>query len=321
MDECLEIMRRECAHLEEIGSEEAEDHIKSNQKRGDGACEDAERQIEGTTGEVNASGAGGFTSLRSHGGNRVVGDAPERRPVHKHRTHTDELEPLFENNLLIRILNQRDGSEWLEEHLGIPKSTAAYWKRKITMDIETVDPAQKGAEPEVHKGGLRHDQGSSVPGAAGEERRGDQGGCPVRNAGVVGSETSGSAISRREFGDGAPDADSLGMVVAEIAQEEKANSRSGPGESIREAHSGASAGSGTRRHDQLRRDGIPVVRRRRVHMGSPGRGWNPNSCGGKREAIPHRYESGDDGWTETAIVRDREGKDDAIRDGFGSGEG
>jgi hypothetical protein len=39
--------------------------IESNQKRGEDACEDVDRQIEGTTEDVNASGAGGFVSLGS----------------------------------------------------------------------------------------------------------------------------------------------------------------------------------------------------------------------------------------------------------------
>jgi hypothetical protein len=50
--------------------------------------------------------------------------------VHKHRTYTDGLEPLFQKSQLIGILSQRDVPEGLEEHLGIPKSTAAYGKKR-----------------------------------------------------------------------------------------------------------------------------------------------------------------------------------------------
>jgi hypothetical protein len=108
--------------------------------------------------------------------------------------------------------------------------------------------------------------------------------------------------------------------VAERAREETANSRSGPGDGIREEHSGANAGSGARGLDQLWRDGIPIVRRMRVYVGPSGRGCNPSSSVGTREATVQRYGGSDDGCPETAVVRDREGEDDAIREGFGSGE-
>jgi hypothetical protein len=98
----------------EWGSRRSHCGIESNQKkRGEDARED-DMQIKGITEDVNASGTGGLASLRSHGGDGEfgggVGDAPGIDPVHKHPTYTDDLEPLFQN-LLLRILNQKDGSE------------------------------------------------------------------------------------------------------------------------------------------------------------------------------------------------------------------
>jgi hypothetical protein len=60
----------------------------------------------------------------------VEGMVRIRAPGRRCRTCTDNLEPLFQNDLLIKTLERTNGDSWLEEHLGIPGSTSRRWRTK-----------------------------------------------------------------------------------------------------------------------------------------------------------------------------------------------
>jgi hypothetical protein len=42
----------------------------------------------------------------------------------RYRNDSDDLEPLFQNDLLGRMIDQPNGSRWIASHLGISHSTA-----------------------------------------------------------------------------------------------------------------------------------------------------------------------------------------------------
>jgi hypothetical protein len=76
-----------------------------------------------------------------------------RDPVHKHRRYTDDLEPLFQNNMLMRRLNQGDGPEWAGGAFGNIEERSRVLEKENDhrYDLETVDPSPKGAKPEAHE--------------------------------------------------------------------------------------------------------------------------------------------------------------------------
>jgi hypothetical protein len=52
----------------------------------------------------------------------------------RYRNYLDDLEPLFQNDVLGRMIAQPNGSRWVASHLGIPHSTARRWHRMHAMD-------------------------------------------------------------------------------------------------------------------------------------------------------------------------------------------
>ena len=52
---------------------------------------------------------------------------PVPSPRRKYRNCADDLEPLFQNHLISRLVSRPNGYRWLECHLGIPKSTLCRW--------------------------------------------------------------------------------------------------------------------------------------------------------------------------------------------------
>ena len=57
-----------------------------------------------------------------------------KSPSRKYRHYTDDLEMLFQGDLLSRILGERNGDQWLEEHLGIPRSTSRGWHKHLLLN-------------------------------------------------------------------------------------------------------------------------------------------------------------------------------------------
>ena len=55
-------------------------------------------------------------------------------PRRKYRNHADEWERLFQNGLATRLMVRTNGARWIEDHLGIPHSTAHRWSTRYVMD-------------------------------------------------------------------------------------------------------------------------------------------------------------------------------------------
>jgi transposase len=55
-------------------------------------------------------------------------------PHRRYRNYSDDLEPLFQNNLSGRMMTRPNGASWIASHLGIPRSTMQGWHRKHAMD-------------------------------------------------------------------------------------------------------------------------------------------------------------------------------------------
>jgi hypothetical protein len=64
----------------------------------------------------------------------VEGMVRIRAPGKRYRTYTDNLEPLFQNDLLIKTSDRTNGDSWPEQHLGIPGSPNRRWRTKHIMD-------------------------------------------------------------------------------------------------------------------------------------------------------------------------------------------
>jgi hypothetical protein len=59
-----------------------------------------------------------------------------RDPAKRRRKYTDDLEPLFQNDLLGRILAAVNGDTWLERRLGIPCATSRGLHAKHLLHLE-----------------------------------------------------------------------------------------------------------------------------------------------------------------------------------------
>jgi hypothetical protein len=60
----------------------------------------------------------------------VEGMARIGAPGRRYRTYRDKMEHLFQNDLLIKILEGTNGDSRLEEHLGIPGSRSRRWRTR-----------------------------------------------------------------------------------------------------------------------------------------------------------------------------------------------
>jgi hypothetical protein len=80
------------------------------------------------------------------------------------RSYTDDLEPLFQNDLLGRILAAVNGNTWLERRLAIPCATSRGWRDKHpnVPGVAPLGQSEKGNKQEAQRRGLPADSGSPV---------------------------------------------------------------------------------------------------------------------------------------------------------------
>jgi hypothetical protein len=132
----------------------------------------------------------------------------------RYRTHTNNLESLFWNDLPVQILERTNGDSWLEERLGTPGVRAALVERKGIRDPRRGCGAIRGrAEPAVHGIERRADPAASLsPRVVSKELT--AAGILTIPQEIAKSSVPGATVPKDEPVYGAEDGQSMGSVVA-----------------------------------------------------------------------------------------------------------